>query len=146
LASESGGVLAEKFQQGAVEVAGVILGREDVTLEYEAIEPGWAGVLDRDTQLVIDTRITDDLAREGMARDVIRLVQEHRKNSGLNIEDRIALYLHTESDRLRAAIAAHRDHIAAETLTVRWATQPVGEVVDVKVEGQVLRIGLCRVE
>ena len=39
-----------------------------------------------------------------MARDVIRPVQEHRKTSGLNIEDRIALYLHTDSDKLRAAI------------------------------------------
>jgi isoleucyl-tRNA synthetase len=81
-----------------------------------------------------------------MARDVIRLVQEHRKNSGLNIEDRIALYLHTDNEKLWAAIEAHRDHIAAETLTVRWATEPVGQVVEVKVEGQVLRLGLRRVE
>jgi isoleucyl-tRNA synthetase len=143
-ATESGAILAEKFQKGAVEVVGVVLEPTDVTVDYRATEQGWAGVADMDTQLVIDARITEDLAKEGMARDVIRLVQEHRKNSGLNIEDRIALYLHTDSDKLRAAIEAHRDHIAAETLTVRWATEPVGDVADVKVEGQSLRIALRR--
>jgi isoleucyl-tRNA synthetase len=144
LASENGAILAEKFQNGPVDVAGVILESSDVTVEYQAIEPGWVCAVDRDTQLVLDTRITDELAREGMAREVIRLVQDHRKNSGLNIEDRISLYLHTDSEKLRAAIEAHRGHIAAETLTVRWATEPVGDVPDVKVEGQPLRISLRR--
>jgi isoleucyl-tRNA synthetase len=96
-------------------------------------------------QLLLDARITDELKLKGLARDVIRLVQDHRKNSGLNIEDRIALYLHTDAEKLRAAIEAHREHIAAETLTTRWATEPVGEVAEVKVEGQPLRIGLQRV-
>src|SRR5205823_5553983 len=99
----------------------------------------------KDTQLVIDARITEELAREGTARDVIRLVQDHRKNTGLNIEDRIALYLHTDSEKLRAAIEAYREHIAAETLTTRWATEPVRELAEVKVEGQPLQIGLLRV-
>jgi isoleucyl-tRNA synthetase len=145
LATESGAILAEKFQRGSVAIVGVLLDPSDVMVEYRAADPGWAGVADKDTQLVIDARITDELAREGTARDVIRLVQDHRKNSGLNIEDRIALYLHTDSDKLRAAIEAHRDHIAAETLTVQWLAEPPAETVEVKIEGQALRIGLRRI-
>jgi isoleucyl-tRNA synthetase len=97
-------------------------------------------------QLLLDARITDPLKFEGLARDVIRFVQDHRKNSGLNIEDRIALYLHTDSDKVRAAIDAHRDHIAAETLTVRWSNSPVGDAVEVKIEGHALKIGVQRAE
>jgi isoleucyl-tRNA synthetase len=145
LATASATELAERLKTGPVEIEGVPLDSNDLVIEFKAAD-GWAGVADKDTQVALDTRITEELASEGMARDVIRLVQEHRKNSGLNIEDRIALYLHTDNEKLWAAIEAHRDHIAAETLTVRWATEPVGQVVEVKVEGQVLRLGLRRVE
>src|SRR5262249_36772702 len=72
---------------------------------------GWAGVADRSTQVLIDTRITEALAREGMARDVIRQVQQLRKDADLEMEDRIVLYLTTESAKLQAAIAAHQEYI-----------------------------------
>jgi isoleucyl-tRNA synthetase len=144
LASADPLTLAERVKGGPVEIVGVLLEAGDIAIDFKAAE-GWAGVADKGTQVALDARISEELAREGTARDVIRLVQDHRKNSGLNIEDRIALYLHTDSDKLRAAIEAHRDHIAAETLTTRWATEPVGEVANVKVEGQPLRIGLERV-
>jgi hypothetical protein len=71
-------------------------------------------------------------------------VQDHRKNSGLEMQDRIALYLGTDSDKLRSAIEARREHIAAETLTVSWNDAPMGEVAEVKFEGQQLRISLRR--
>ena len=60
------------------------------------------------------------------------------------MEDRIALYLGTESERLRAALDAHRDYIAAETLPAEWSPQPLsGSGVHraaAKVEGQPLAI------
>jgi isoleucyl-tRNA synthetase len=136
--------IAERLNAGPVDIEGVPLDSKDLVIDFKAPD-SWAGVAEKGTQVAIDTRITAELAREGMARDVIRLVQDHRKNSGLNIEDRIALYLHTDSDKLQAAIEAHRDHIAAETLTVRWASEPVGTVVEAKVEGQPIRIGLERI-
>jgi hypothetical protein len=57
------------------------------------------------------------------------------------MEDRIELHLGTDSEKLRAAIDAHREHIAAETLAVKWSETPVGETSDAKVDGQLLRIG-----
>jgi hypothetical protein len=45
---------------------------------------------------------------------------------------------------LQSAIDAHRDHIAAETLTVQWSETPVGDTNEVKIEGQTLRISLRR--
>jgi isoleucyl-tRNA synthetase len=119
----------------------------DVFVQLQAPE-GWAGVADRGTQVAIDTRITPELAREGMAREVIRHVQQARKDAGLEMEDRITLYLGTESAALRQAIDAHRDYIAAETLTVRWSDEPLGDgahTANVKVDGQALTIQLRKV-
>jgi isoleucyl-tRNA synthetase len=108
---------------------------------------GWAGVEDRRTQVVVDVRVSEELKREGMARDIIRHVNQLRKDAGLQIEDRIALRLGTESAELRQAIDAHRDYIAAETLTVRWSAEPLGDgahTANVKVDGQALTILLRR--
>jgi len=91
---------------------------------------------------MIDIRIGTELANEGLARNIIRQIQEHRKNSGLNMEDRIALYLHSDSTKLMAAIDAHREHIAAETLATKWSEAPIGEVAEVKLEGEMLSLYL----
>jgi isoleucyl-tRNA synthetase len=125
----------------------VTLDPSDLWVSMKAPE-GWAGVEDRGTQVLIDARLTDALKREGMARDVIRQVQDLRKTGGLEMEDRIELYLGTESEALRQAIDAHRDYIAAETLTVRWASASLdGEAhrADVKIDGQALTIMLHRI-
>jgi isoleucyl-tRNA synthetase len=122
----------------------VALDPADLWVTTKAPE-GWAGVDDRGTQVLVDARITEELKREGMARDVVRLVQELRKQAGLEVEDRIVLYLGTESASLRQAIDAHRDYIAAETLTVRWSDKPLGDgahMANVKVDGQALTIQL----
>ncbi|HVK12417.1 MAG TPA: class I tRNA ligase family protein [Gemmataceae bacterium] len=141
LATVNAEELATKLRVGPVEFAGVLLDATDIVIEFAAAA-GWAGVADGKTQVAIDARITDELAKEGSARDVIRLVQDHRKNSGLNMEDRIILYLGTDSEKLKAAIAAHRAHIAAETLTVQWSDTPLGGEADVKVEGQSLKVAV----
>jgi isoleucyl-tRNA synthetase len=126
----------------------LVLEPSDVTVQTKAPE-GWAGVADRGTQVLIDARITPALAREGMAREVVRQVQDSRKNAELEPEDRIALRLETDSEELRQAIQDHRDYIAAETLTVEWPSEPLAEGsyrAEVKVEGQPLVIELRRVQ
>jgi isoleucyl-tRNA synthetase len=118
--------------------------------EYElnpvALEAGWVGDEDFGVQIAIDTRITPELAREGKARDIVRHVQDLRKKANLEMEDRIALYLGTDSPELREAVEVHRDYIASETLTTRWLPQPPagGETATVKIDGQALTIALQR--
>jgi isoleucyl-tRNA synthetase len=122
----------------------VIIAPGDVVVQMQAPE-GWAGVADKGTQVMIDTRITEELKLAGMAREIVRHVQSLRKDAGLEMEDRIVLYLGTDSEMLRRAIEEHRQFIAAETLTICWATQPLGEgahTANVKVEGQALTIQL----
>ena len=99
------------------------------------------------TQVLVDVRITEELAREGMAREVVRHVQNTRKEADLQPEDRITLSLQTDSAKLREAIEAYRDYICGETLAVRWATAPLnGQAhrANVKVDGQPLTIELSK--
>ncbi|HXR44565.1 MAG TPA: isoleucine--tRNA ligase [Pseudolysinimonas sp.] len=65
--------------------------------------------------VVLDTATTPELEAEGLARDVIRAVQQARKDAGLDVGDRIALRL-VGDDAVVAALHAHRDLVAGETL------------------------------
>jgi isoleucyl-tRNA synthetase len=65
----------------------------------------------------LDTELDDELRWEGMARDAVRLIQERRKRNGLNIEDRIVLFVQAEDD-WRHVLDRHREYIAGETLAV----------------------------
>lgn len=115
----------------------------DLFISLKAQE-GWTGVADRETQVALDTRITEALALEGMARDIIRQVQDLRKKSGLEMEDRIILHLETPSELLAKSIAGHRDYIASETLVLNYsATAPTdAQVAQVKIETHELTITL----
>jgi isoleucyl-tRNA synthetase len=145
-AADPEGVAQELRSDGFIEFAGVNLTATDFVIEYVAPD-GWGGVADKLTQVMIDARITPELKAEGMARDVVRFVQDARKDAGLDVADKIALYLGTESEQLRAAIEAHRDYIAAETQAVEWPTAPPadGYTTTVKVDGQPLTIALRKV-
>jgi hypothetical protein len=79
-----------------------------------------------------------------VARDVVRYVQDHRKQCRLNVSDRIELWLDGSAE-LRAAAEANRDMILRETLAVALRLEAGGEqVAEVKLEDEKLRIGLTK--
>ncbi|MBG6097852.1 isoleucine--tRNA ligase [Nocardioides luteus] len=69
--------------------------------------------------IVLDTVVTPELAAEGLARDLVRAVQQARKDSGLNVEDRITLAV-AGSETVRQAATTHADLIARETLATTY--------------------------
>lgn len=69
--------------------------------------------------VIVDTTVTKELAQEGVARDTIRWVQQERKNSGLDVSDRISLSLGGD-ENVQAAWAVHRALIANETLATEF--------------------------
>jgi isoleucyl-tRNA synthetase len=149
IAAADPAAVAERAQAGlAVELAAsdgpLTLEPSDVVVTPKTAE-GWAGLADRGTQLLLDARITPALAQEGMAREVIRHVQNSRKDAGLQMEDRIVLHLGTEATSLAQAVQLHKAYIAAETLVVEWRGAPLGAGAfraEAKVDGQKLVIEL----
>jgi isoleucyl-tRNA synthetase len=63
----------------------------------------------------LDVEVTDELRDEGRARDVVRVVQQARKDAGLHVTDRIALTL-SAGDELAASLEPHLDWIAGQVL------------------------------
>jgi isoleucyl-tRNA synthetase len=90
---------------------------DDVNLVQET-RAGWVAAAEGGLTVALDVEITPDLRLEGLARDVVRLVQDARKAAGLDVTDRIDLAIEA-SGEAADAVAAHRDWIAGEVLAVR---------------------------
>jgi isoleucyl-tRNA synthetase len=75
--------------------------------------------------VVLDTTVTPELAREGLARDVIRAVQQARREAGLDVSDRIELVVASPHAEVRDAVEVHQDLIAGETLALRTRVEAV---------------------
>jgi isoleucyl-tRNA synthetase len=95
---------------------------QDVTLEPDDVlvqtqqSGDWVCGDDHDVQVALSTVLSDELIREGMARDCIRGVQQLRKDSGLEIQDRIRLGYHAEDAEAARAIDEWSATIQNETL------------------------------
>jgi isoleucyl-tRNA synthetase len=93
---------------------------EALLVETESAE-GFACAEEQGFLVGLDTQLNDELIREGVARELIRIVQDTRKQAGLAVSDRIALMI--EGDPAVAeAVAAHRDVIMRETLASQWGS------------------------
>ncbi|MDF8265352.1 isoleucine--tRNA ligase [Luteipulveratus flavus] len=75
--------------------------------------------------VVLDTEVTEELAQEGLARDVIRAVQEARRRAGLDVSDRISLSVLGDDDVWQATVA-HQQLIMRETLAVQFGSAGSG--------------------
>jgi isoleucyl-tRNA synthetase len=79
----------------------------------------------------LDTTLTDELLREGLARELVRTIQEARKQAGLHVSDRIVLEVEGNL-AMMAALAAHRDYVGTETLASRWERPGPGAFVSIR--------------
>jgi isoleucyl-tRNA synthetase len=107
---------------------------------------GWVSATDGGMTVSLDVRLTPQLRGEGIAREIVRAVQNLRKRSALVVDDRILLGIDAP-DEIWDAIAPHLEWIASETLAVsvvRGAVdEPVGKA-DVTIEGARVTISIAR--
>lgn len=114
--------LALREGTASVEVDGetVALAPDEVIIT-ETPREGWSVASDSGATVALDLEITEELRRAGLARDAIRLIQEARKNSGLDVADRIALRWTATDPATIAALAEHAELIADEVLATDFA-------------------------
>jgi isoleucyl-tRNA synthetase len=115
--------LAAALTQGTatVEVDGetVPLGADEVIVT-ETPRTGWAVASGQGETVALDLEITPELRRAGLAREVVRLVQEARKSSGLEVTDRIALRWEADGE-LAEALREHEGLVSSEVLATSYA-------------------------
>lgn len=112
-----------------------IRGKKELTLEVEGEETqilledliitetpreGWAVVSADAATVALDLTLTPALKAMGLAREVIRLIQENRKLSGFEVSDRISVYYQSENPELLTAISSHESEIRQEVLAVSF--------------------------
>ncbi len=105
----------------------------------------WAAEENAGTIVLLDKRITKELKLEGIARDIVRFIQNLRKDTNLNLEDRITLSLQSDDAELSEAVDACGAYIARETLATDLTTTPIDGAagrLDVKINGKPLVIEL----
>ena len=117
---------------------------EDVLIETASAE-GYQSAEHEGYLVALDTRLDDGLLREGLARELVRTVQDARKQAKLNVSDRIQLGI-KGSKGVQDALAGHREFIMAETLATEWVDEPDAAVFTVKrsLEDESWVIGLTR--
>jgi isoleucyl-tRNA synthetase len=104
---------AEFHPDGSVTLAGVTLAPDEVEVQATP-RPGTAVAEDDGLVLVLDTELTPALRAEGDARELVRAVQDLRREASLELDDRIEIWF----EGLPDAVAPHLPAILADTLAV----------------------------
>ncbi len=123
LADADGAAIAGAVTRGeafdlAVEGETLRLEGGDVLVETSSAE-GYACGEDGGFLTALDTTLDQDLVNEGLAREVVRSIQDARKQAGLEVSDRIVLGV-SGSPAIEQALAGHRDYVMSETLAAEW--------------------------
>ncbi|MFF5087560.1 isoleucine--tRNA ligase [Streptomyces niveus] len=96
----------------------------DEVIITETPREGWSVASDSGATVALDLEITPELRLAGLARDAIRLIQEARKNSGLDVADRIAVRWSSTTPETNSALSTHASLISDEVLAVDFTPAP----------------------
>ncbi len=120
-----------------IELADVEIFSEDV--------PGWTVANEGALTVALDVEVTEELRREGIAREIVKKIQALRKESGFDITDRIAVSL-SSSKASDAAVEQFRDYICnqvlADTLVVDSATESNDEI---ELDDAIIKVTVAKV-
>jgi len=141
----------EVAEDGSVHIGDYVLSGDEVSVGFHGKEgfdvAGSGGV-----SVVLDTVITDELKQEGLAREIVRRIQDLRKEAGYNVDDRIYVFVEPISgdehgERVSAAVLGFAEYIKRETLALElqskgdfeWDTEVVADIEGAEVKVAVRR-------
>ena len=100
----------------------------DEVIVSERPREGWSVVNEQGETVALDLELTPELVRAGLAREVVRLVQEARKTSGFDVSDRITLLWQADGE-IAEALREHASLVADEVLATEMREEPPAEPV-----------------
>ncbi|MCC6491439.1 MAG: class I tRNA ligase family protein [Pirellulales bacterium] len=111
----------------------IALAADEVEVRLQA-KPGWTAANDKGVVVVLATEVTPELLREGLARDLVRVIQDRRKELGCEFTDRIEVGAVTDSAHMKAAIDEFRNYIMQETLAESLRLEALSQVESVETQ------------
>jgi isoleucyl-tRNA synthetase len=130
VAAQDARALARRFQAGLSVTVEMDDGGSEVELLPEEVEvrthgrEGYAVTEDKGIVVAVDVVLTPELAREGLARDLVRRVQTLRKEADFQLDDRIVVY-YDAGEELAAVVEEWAGYIQAETLSLELVAGPL---------------------
>jgi isoleucyl-tRNA synthetase len=150
VAGETPGPLVERLRgegRATVTVDGqpVEIGPDDV-LVTEVPRTGWVVDSRRGVTIALDIQLTPELEAEGMARDVVRGIQQARREAGFDVSDRIVVSI-AGGDAVLAAVRAHEDFVKRETLadTLTLTAELSGTHIAAVGDGEEARVDVMKI-
>ena len=107
----------------------VVLNPGDYQISSEDM-PGWLVASEGSLTIALDVEITDDLRREGIARELVNRIQNLRKTTGFEVTDRIDTVIYADDPEITAALASFGEWIGAQTLSRSVRQAPASEAGD----------------
>jgi len=146
-AADAAAIQASLRATGIASVDAGELGSVEITADEvivtETPREGWAVASEAGESIALDLVITDELRRSGLAREVVRAIQEARKNAGFEISDRISIWWTSVDADAQLMWQTHSAEIAAEVLATE-VHQSVGGEFEVLVPELELRLAITR--
>jgi len=127
-------------KSGALNIGGFDLVLEDVLISSEDI-PGWAVASENGLTVALDITLTEELKREGIARDFVNRVQNLRKDMGLEVLDKIAIEVEKDGEAITSALTEYKDYISTETQALSLELKSsVVDATEVDMDEYVLKV------
>ena len=120
-------------QEAVVETADVEIISEDI--------PGWLVANEGNLTVALDITVTDELRREGMARELVNRIQNVRKSKNFDITDKVVVTI-SPDERIIDAVESYGDYISHQVLAVAINVEPVegDDVIELDMDGWILNI------
>jgi len=125
-----------------ITVDGEAISKDDLMLTRSPVAGAITASLGAVT-VALDTAVTPDLMREGLAREFVSVVQQARKDAGLEVSDRIKITWDSEDAEIVAALTTHAAFIADEVLALEFRRDPV-TAITADLNGRAVRYSLMK--
>ncbi|MFM8742103.1 MAG: DUF5915 domain-containing protein, partial [Cytophagales bacterium] len=130
---------------GTLNKGGFDLVLDDVLISSEDI-PGWSVATESGITVALDINITDDLKREGIARDFVNRIQNLRKDKGLEVLDKISITVQKDGELVAASITEFKEYICTETQALSLEFEEnLNESTEVDVDEFMLNVNIIKI-
>ncbi len=131
---------------GSLQKEGYDLVPEDILITSEEVE-GFSVANEQGMTVALDMEIDENLRKEGLARDFVNRVQNLRKDTGLEVQDKIKISVHTKDDFVQDALQQHEEYINTETQALALEfTQNLKDAQNFEIEEFNLEVSIQQTE